>query len=57
MEDGFNLEEIDKAIVQAKAESDKPTIIEIKLQLVMVQKIKAHIKYMVVLLVKKSSTR
>ena len=30
VEDGFNLEEIDKAIVQAKAESDKPTIIEIK---------------------------
>lgn len=30
VEDGFNLEEIDKAIVQAKVESDKPTIIEIK---------------------------
>ena len=30
VEDGFNLEEIDKAIVQAKAEGDKPTIIEIK---------------------------
>ena len=30
VEDGFNLEEIDKAIVQAKTESDKPTIIEIK---------------------------
>ena len=30
VEDGFNLEEIDKAIVQAKDESDKPTIIEIK---------------------------
>lgn len=30
VEDGFNLEEIDKAIVQAKAESDEPTIIEIK---------------------------
>ncbi|URI13746.1 transketolase [Ligilactobacillus salivarius] len=30
VEDGFNLEEIDKAIVQAKEESDKPTIIEIK---------------------------
>lgn len=30
VEDGFNLEEIDKAIIQAKAESDKPTIIEIK---------------------------
>lgn len=30
VEDGFNLEEIDKVIVQAKAESDKPTIIEIK---------------------------
>lgn len=30
VEDGFNLEDIDKAIVQAKAESDKPTIIEIK---------------------------
>lgn len=30
VEDGFNLEEIDKAIIQAKAESYKPTIIEIK---------------------------
>ena len=30
VEDGFNLEEIDKAIFQAKDESDKPTIIEIK---------------------------
>ena len=32
VEDGFNLEEIDKAIVQAKAEGDKPTILVLSRQ-------------------------
>lgn len=55
VKDGNDLEAISKAIEEAKAETDKPTLIEVKQSSAMVLLKKEHLLFMVLLLVKMAS--